>query len=159
MIIFRNDDISKTTDLKQFKAVHALFNKYKVTHTIALICKDIEDNKQLVKYLKQQKNIDIQVHAWEHYDFTLEPVRLSEDLPKCVELITRLFKKPTILYPPWNKSDLRVAHIARQLGLEVSNKKISLSQYLEGKPGEVINFHSWDKECKDLEAALKKFTS
>lgn len=158
MIIFRDDDVSNKTDLKRFKKIHALFVKYNVLHTIAVICKDLEKNKALVKYIQEQ-DISVQVHAWEHYDFTQCPVQLSFDLPKCVELITRLFHKPTTLYPPWNKSNYTVNRLARENGLMLSCDKISLSQYLRGVKGDVINFHSWSPECNDLEAALIKYTS
>lgn len=158
-MIFRDDDLSKDTDLKKFKAVHELFNKYGVLHTIALICKDIEQNKPLLKYLKSQKNIDVQVHAWEHFNFQTDLERLHTELPRAVEIITRHFKKPTILYPPWNKSSIGVERIAWTNGLKVITNKISLSQYLRGIKGEVINFHFWADEVKDLEAALKKYRS
>lgn len=158
MIIWRDDDLSKDTDLKKFKAVHELFNKYKVLHTVALICKDIEQNKPLLKYLKSQKNIDVQVHAFEHYDFQTNLQRLHEDLPKAIEIVTRHFKKPTILYPPWNRSSIGVERIAWNNKLKVVSNKISLSQYLRGVKGDVINFHYWSDECEDLETALIKYT-
>lgn len=158
MIIFRDDDISVDTDLKKFKAVHELFNKYNVLHTVALICKDIEQNKPLLKYLKSQKNIDVQVHAWEHFNFQENLARLHTELPQAVEIVTRHFKKPTILYPPWNKSSIGVEKIAWNNGLKVMADKISLSQYLRGVKGNVINMHYWSSECSDLEAALIKYT-
>jgi hypothetical protein len=158
-MIFRDDDVSKDTDLKRFKQVHELFNKYAALHTVALICKDIEQNKPLLKYLKYQKNIHVQVHAWEHFNFQTDLHKLHEQLPQAVELITRHFKKPTVLFPPWNKSSIGVEKIAWNNGLKVMSDKISLSQYLRGVKGDVINFHYWADECKDLEAALKKYTA
>lgn len=158
-MIFRDDDVSKDTDLKLFKQVHGLFIKYDVLHTVALICKGIETNAPLLKYLKQQKNIDVQLHAWEHFDFTTDPLRLKKELPMAVATITRHFKKPVTLYPPWNKSSSAVEKTAWENKLAINNKKISLLQYLRGVRGEVINFHSWADECKDLEAALIKYTS
>lgn len=156
-ITFRDDDISRCTKVERFKEIHNLFIKYNVPHTIALICKEIEKNKELVKYIKQN-NIDVQVHAWEHFDFTTDIERLRKELPKAVLQITKLFKKPVTLYPPWNKSNDEVEKIAFDNKLQVSTKKISLSQYLKGVKGDVINFHSWSDECEDLEAALIKYT-
>jgi peptidoglycan/xylan/chitin deacetylase (PgdA/CDA1 family) len=157
-MIFRDDDVSKDTDLKRFKAIHDLFNKYGVLHTVALICKDVEQNKPLLKFLKSQKNIDVQVHAWEHFNFQTDLSKLHEQLPLAVELVTKHFNKPTVLYPPWNKSSIGVERIAWDNGLKVMADKISLSQYLRGVKGNVINFHFWADECDDLEAALKKYT-
>jgi hypothetical protein len=159
--IFRDDDISKDTDLKRLKEIHSLFFKYKVVHTVALICKGIEENKELIKYMqKQVKNgsMDIQVHCWEHYKLTDNPGKFNEELPLCIETITHLFgTKPTILFPPWNLSDFHINDIAFRNGLKVSTQKMSLSGYLKGQKEEVINFHSWANECVNLEAALKKY--
>jgi len=162
-MIWRSDDIQQSTDLKRFKEIHALFVKYKVLHTISIICKGIEENKPLVKYIKaevKKGNIDPQIHAWVHYDFTTNTENLSEELEWCVYTINKLFgKKPDTLFPPWNRSSPEVEMIAKQHGLKVSNQKISLSNYLNGKEGDVINFHSWADEVIDLEPALKKYTS
>lgn len=159
-LVWRDDDINVKTDLKQFKQVHSLFLKYKVLHTVSLICKDIEQNKPIVKYLQKEKFIDVQIHAWDHYDFTKNIAQLREDLPKCIEVITRLFgKAPTVLYPPWNKSGADVEVAARFNKLRVSNQKISLEQYLKGVRAETINFHHWAPECELLEPALQKYTA
>lgn len=158
-MIFRDDDVSKETNLKRFKQIHELFNKYKTIHTVSLICEGIESNKPLLKYLKSQKNIDVQIHAWTHFDFTSDIKRLYDELPQAIKIIETHFKKPHTLYPPWNQSNIFVEKAAMTFGLKVSNKKISLSQYLKGVRGEVINFHYWSEECNDLEAALKKYTA
>lgn len=159
-LIFRDDDVNSKTDLKRFKKIHSLFLKYNVLHTVSLICKDIEKNPQLVKYIQQENNFSVQVHAWEHYDFTKHTEQLKTDLPRCIEVITRLFKhKPEYLYPPWNLTSPHVHRVAWQNGLILSADKISLSQYLRGVKGDTINFHSWSDECSDLEAALKKYVS
>lgn len=162
-LIWRDDDCGPETTgerLKLFKGVHELFKKYNVLHTVALICNGLEENKALVKYLQKEKLLDLQIHCWDHYDFTKDPGQLGIDLPKCIEVIARLFgKRPTTLFPPWNKSDDHVAKVARINFLEVSNKKMSLSGYLKGQSEAVVNLHSWHIECSDLEAALKKYTN
>lgn len=158
-MIFRNDDVSCETNLQQFAAVHELFKKYNVLHTVALICKDIQKAPDLIKYINDN-DIDVQVHAWEHTDFTLlSDAEIRSQFKKSIAAIKKYFKKtPTVFYPPWNKSDDRVKNIADQFGLTVSANKVSLSGYLRGAAGDVINFHSWSDECVDLEAALKKYT-
>lgn len=162
-MIWRNDDVSFKTEVGQFAEVHKLFKKHIVLHTIAVICKDIQKNPELIEYINTN-NIDVQVHCWDHYDFTLNHDRLKTDLPKCIKAITKYFKHaPITLYPPWNKSDEIVEQIAKDNGLTVSNKKVSLSQYIrtEGDVAEsVINFHSWSlPEIIDLDAALTLFVS
>ena len=162
-MIYRDDDVSKDTDLKRFKEIHSLFIKYNVLHTVSLICAGIEKNMPLLKYLQQQKKagtLDIQVHAWDHFDFTTNLPQVVIDLPKCVNAIKNFFAgTPDTLYPPWNKSSPDVEYIAWQNNLRVSNKKISLSQYLRDVKGEVINWHYWADEVNQLEAALKKYTA
>jgi len=157
-MIFRNDDVSYKTEVGQFEEVHKVFKRHTILHTIALICKDIDRNHELIDYINRN-NIDVQVHCWEHYDMTLNLDKLREDLPKCNETITRLFKHPPmVLYPPWNKSSQDVERIAAENYLTVSNQKVSLSQYIrfEGHTKEmVINFHSWAlEEIKILEDAM-----
>ena len=157
-MIFRNDDISHKTEVGQFECVHKLFKKYTILHTVALICKDIEKNPELIEYINAN-NIDVQIHCWEHYDFTENTKRLGGDLDLCKQAIYKNFKHaPTTLYPPWNKSNEQVEAIAHNKILTVSNKKVSLSQYIrmDGDVSEsVINFHSWSlDEIKVLEDAM-----
>src|SRR5665213_576524 len=141
-IQWRNDDIQKDTDLKRFKEIHTLFNTYGVQHTIAIIAKDFELNKPLVKYIKSQKNISVQLHCWEHYDLTTDRERFSIDLPLAIKKVVDIFgKRPTILFPPWNRTSVGINGIASFNGLKVSSHKISLTNYLNGITGEVINLH------------------
>lgn len=162
-ITWRSDDISKDTDLKRFKEVHSLFLKYKVVHTIALICLGIEENMPLIKYIQKQQNngsMSIQVHCWQHYDLPTNPARFSGELPQCIDTIIKYFvTRPTTLFPPWNKTDKHINNIAQINGLKVSTQKMSLSGYLKGQKEEVINFHTWADEIIDLEPALKKYTN
>lgn len=165
-IIWRNDDVSFKTELGQFSEVQKLFKEYIVLHTIAVICKDIQKNPELIKFINEN-NIDVQIHAWEHYDFTENHDKLKSDLPKCVKAITKYFNHPpSVLYCPWNKSDETVEQIAKDNGLTVSTKKVSLSQFIrfEGGPWpheeeeRVINWHSWSlPELLILEDALKLY--
>lgn len=167
-VIYRNDDVSWKTDLTQFAEVHKLFKEYIVLHTVALICKDIHKNPELIKFINAN-NIDVQIHCWEHIDFPDNYKKMETDLPKCIEVIKKHFRHPAItVYPPHNKSDKKVEAIAAKFGLKVSNQKVSLSQYIrfEGEPWpheeteRVINWHSWSlPELLVLEEALKLYTS
>jgi peptidoglycan/xylan/chitin deacetylase (PgdA/CDA1 family) len=161
-MIFRDDDIGfhagSSQKLKRFKEIHSLFNKYGVIHTIAIVTENIEKDKGLIKYIKTQKNIDVQLHCHEHIDYSKDLQKLQDHLPKAVEIASKLFSKPTVLFPPWNASSIGVERIAWSNWLKVVTNKISLSQYMKGVRGDVVNFHYWADECKDLEAALKKYT-
>lgn len=161
-MIFRNDDVSYKTEVSQFEEVHKLFKKYTVLHTIALICRGIEKNPELIKYINDN-NIDVQVHCWDHRELTRNPKATDEELKLCIETITTHFKhRPITLYPPWNKSNEQLETICALNGLTVSTQKISLSQYirLNGQVREkVINFHSWAvPDILILEDALKLYS-
>lgn len=159
-MIFRDDDISVHTDLAVLKPVHDIFKKYLVMHTVAIIAKDIDMNTELVMYLKRE-NFDVQLHCWEHYNFSEAPLQqLETDLLRCKNMFARCgFDKPVTLYPPWNKTTHAVDVMAwDKQRLKVSNKKCSLSYYVanNGKVDvDVVNFHYWDDECKDLDEALR----
>ena len=162
-MIFRNDDVSYKTEVGQFEEVHKLFKKHIILHTVAIICNGIEKNPELIDYINKN-NIDVQIHCWDHIDFTDDYDKMDADIPKCIETITRHFKhRPLVVYPPHNKADDRVAEIAKKHGLELSYKKVSLSQYIRfnGDTVEkVINFHSWAlEEIKILEDAMKIYVS
>lgn len=160
-MIWRDDDISVATDLAQFKAIHELFIKYNVTHTIAVICEDIELNIDLLIYLKITSHIDIQIHCWDHYDITLYTEVFESDLKKCIKKIKEVFGiDATTYYPAWNRANEENKKAIEANGLTLSKDKISLSKYLRTTNyNGVINFHYWADECKDLEAALIKYTN
>lgn len=165
-MIFRDDDISVTTDLAVLKPVHDKFKAAIVMHTIAVIAKDLDQNKDLVAYLKRE-NFDIQLHCWEHINLVENKKRLASD----IELSLAMFEKcgidrPTILACPWNISDSTVIHIAKGYGLEIPVKspsdKCSLSYYVSHNgnvPHSTVNFHYWDDECKDLDEALRIYNT
>lgn len=161
--VFRDDDISFTTDIAQFKQVHDFFKEYIVMHTIALICKDLEKNPELIEYIKAN-NIDVQVHCWTHYNLTTDPIQAEKDLRSCVDIIYRIFGEvPNTLYPPWNQTSEKINSIAEDFGLKASTKKVSLDQYVrcQGEVDEeVINFHYWaQQDVVLLEPALKIYNS
>lgn len=163
-MIFRDDDISVHTDLAVLKPVHDIFKKYLVMHTVAIIAKDIDMNTELIMYLKKE-NFDVQLHCFEHYNFTEVPLeKLDTDLLRSINMFKRCgLDVPKTLYPPWNLTNQSVNVMAwDKHRLEVSNKKCSLSYYVAHNGNidvDVVNFHYWDDECKDLDEALRIYTS
>lgn len=158
-MIWRDDDISYLTKLEEFKQVQDIFDRNNTRHTIALICKDIEKNPELIDFILT-KDIDVQIHCWEHLPLTEYHDKLIDHLSWSISTIQTLFgKRPTVLYPPWNKSDEMVVAKATDLGLQVSTQKITLSKYIQYKgkvSDEVINFHYWAyNEAMLLDTAMK----
>lgn len=153
--IFRDDDIDVETKLDRFIKIHEIFNKYEITHTIAVITNNIEKRPDLINYIKSQNNIDIQLHCGRHIDHTIDLVDSENSLKQGITDIERIFNKtPTIFYPPWNRSNSKVEELCENLGLTVSNNKVSLSQFCNGIFKPVVNFHFWADECVDLERAI-----
>lgn len=159
-IIWRDDDIGFHLDhdkLNKFKEIHELFNKHKLIHTIAVVAKDIDapEARSLVKYIKKQKNIDIQLHCWEHLRVT--PQEFIVSLPKSLAKMEKIFHvRPTVYYPPWNEISKGINDICKDFGMVADYSKISLKQYINNVKGDTVNFHYWADECKDLETALIK---
>ena len=161
-LIWRDDDIHWLTNVKEFSKVHDIFNKYKVKHTIAIIAKDFEKNVELIDYIKLQTNIDVQLHCYEHISFPHNLDILKNELKLGIKKIEDVFsKKPTVVYPPWNRTNDKVQRIAELLDLKVSTIKVGLSFYLKaiGNVDEnVINFHFWSTgDIIFLEQALRLY--
>lgn len=158
-ISFRDDDIGFLTKLEDFKVVQDMFNRQQVKHTIALMAKDIEKNPRLIDYILAN-DIDVQLHCWEHIDLTTDHTKVEDQLRNGIHTIEANFnKRPTILYPTWNKTDAFIDRVAEDLGLKVSATKLSLSQYVRVN-GDVkedtVNFHYWHYgDLMFVEIALK----
>lgn len=159
-MIWRDDDPSVLTKIEQFAFCHEIFQKYKVIHTLALIMKDIEKNKDLVRYIKaNQKEFDIQLHCWEHFDHDKNIEEAKFSIGKGKAEIERIFGvTPTIFYPPWNSSNQELSDYCTSIGLTARPDKISISQYIRVKGAvkeDTCNFHYWyEPEVNDLHKAL-----
>ena len=177
-IIFRDDDINFLTDLDQFKRVDSLFKLYKVDHTIAVIAKDIDKNQDLVKYIKENPHIKVQLHAWQHVDFTkMDESKLTEHFTMGINKLTEVFGiKPTTWYPPWNRTNSFVNSVAIKCNLIPSWKQTSLMYYVQRNSVVydiknkvqnahrldfgVINFHYWaDSDMMFLDPALENYAN
>lgn len=162
-MIFRDDDISHKTDLTRFKQVHEMFAGKKAVHTIAIICKDLELNQPLIDYINECGDFEIAIHCWEHVDLTtLSHQEIGIHFFKAINCIYsnfKVIKKPITLFPPWNISNEKIERYAKDWCMVVSNEKISLSQYIKGIKADVVNFHHWSDEIKDLPKAIEIYES
>lgn len=151
-MIWRDDDIWVKTKLEQLLAVDDCFQDVGVPHTIAVLAERIDAHPALVDAIKARGMI-VQLHAWTHDDLAASAAARAA-LPGAVDLLTHVFGyRPTMLYPPWNRSNALLERTAHALGLTVSTKKVSLDQYLrfKGDVGEdTINFHYWDDHEREL---------
>jgi len=166
----RDDDISKDTGIDLLKFIHNQFLTHHRTHTVALICKDLELNTSLVNYINKTHNWDLCIHGWDHINYSLASKdQIAEDLDKCILKIEELFGVvPEKWYLPWNGwspekgFDLipRVADIALYHGVDVDNDCDHISHFVaSAKDGvrpstSTIYFHSWDTEDLKLLPSL-----
>lgn len=164
-ITFRDDDIGFDTDLSELREAHGFFIKHGVIHTVAVeaFAMDTSQAKSVVKYLRSTENFDIQLHCLRHVNLTENLERTREELTEAIRIMVQMFsKRPTVLYPPWNKSSSGLTEVAGSLGLEVSWEKISLDAYIRCNGGvaePVVNFHYWEPtERAMLDKALTIFT-
>ena len=156
-MIWRDDDIGADTRIATLEAVDDLFQRYGLPHTIAVIAKDLDTRPDLIEFIRERRMV-VQLHCWDHDDLTVDATARS-DLARAVDLIECHLTRPTVLYPPWNRSTPAVEAIAAELGLTVSHRKVSLSQYIRAG-GDVeedtVNFHFWyPPEFPQLEQALE----
>lgn len=157
-IIWRDDDVGQNTRLDVLQSVDDVFQRHSKPHTIAVIASGIETRTDLVKLIRDRRMI-VQLHCWEHDDLSVDAAARGE-LERAVDLLGSLFARPTVLYPPWNRSSSELEDAAARLGLAVSFRKVSLSQYVRvnGSVSEnVVNFHHWHvPDVLLLERALEK---
>ena len=162
MIIWRDDDIiwggdaaSPAGPLARLAKVDDLFQKYGLTHTVAVLASTLTPD--VVRLLKERR-MDVQLHAWKHDDLSVYAHARGE-LCQALDRIEELFgKRPTTLYPPWNRVSRPLLRTARTLGLKVSHEKVSLHSYIDYAHVHsdlVINFHYWADEIADLEPAMQ----
>jgi peptidoglycan/xylan/chitin deacetylase (PgdA/CDA1 family) len=156
-IIWRDDDIGKRTKVDVLGAVNDIFQRYGTPHTIAIMAAGLDERPDLVDLIVERGMI-VQLHCWDHEDLTRPEHRA--DLPRALDMAERLFgKRPTVLYPPWNRTDAELDAFAARLGLTVSTVKLSLEQYIRARGDvdeDVVNFHHWHvPEAVLLEQALR----
>lgn len=156
-IIWRDDDIGRNTKLDVLAAVDDAFQIYHRPHTIAVIASGLDERPDLLELIRERGML-VQLHCWEHDDLSIDPAA-REDLARAVDTLERLLARPTVLYPPWNRSSPELEEAAAGFGLIVSCKKVSLSQYVrvQGDVAEnVVNFHHWHvPDVALLERALR----
>lgn len=156
--LYRDDDISVTSDIQLLMEVHDLFVKHGKIHTVAVLVKDIWENKEVWYWLMTSSNLRIGLHGWDHKDYGRAGYsEIQSDIQRCLEYLHDKAKKgkyesPYVdtFYPPWNSVGPDLSKICQLYGLQCDARI--------GPP--VFNFHYWacqDKKHMDaLEEALKQ---
>lgn len=163
-IIWRDDDIGARTRVDVLAAVDDIFQRHGARHTIAVMAAGIDKRPDLVELILA-RNMDVQLHCWRHgdrreHDNLADSAPARADLAQAADMLELVFgKRPTILYPTWNRVSPELEEAAAALGLRVSAAKISLDQFIRagGDVAEdVVNFHYWHvPDVAQLDTALR----
>lgn len=159
-LIYSDNDISKKTPIDLIKYVHNQFLIHHRTHTIAVICEGLEQNRQLLDYVNTTTNWEICIHGWTHDNYCLLPKeKIAEDLDKCILKLERCFGvTPEKWYLPdngWTEEKgfnlvPRVADISIYHGIDVDTDCDHISHAVEELENgrkvvtNTVYFHSWD---------------
>ncbi len=161
-VIWRDDDVLMYETLDLLLCVDDVFQKYGVAHSLGVIVKSLENHPALVSAIIDRK-MEAQLHGYWHDDFSDGNVVGLKLLAPAVELMTGLLGvRPTVMYPPWNRTSRLLEEYVRPLGLRNSNQYITLQHYIRHRghvpAGTVINFHYWQNSPALIEQALKIYT-
>lgn len=169
-LIFRDDDIGdRASYTEPFIRAHEKFNKYGVSHEIAVITRHIFKQKELLNYIQKQDNINIQFHAHNHGAFDeMDERALHQDFSTGIKMLKDLFGvTPTIWYPPFNRANKTAVQIAKDYGLTTSTEAHYLESYIRlpnyyfnPRNPYILNIHFWsDEQCQYLEDALQIYST
>ena len=157
-MIYRDDDISKYSDLTTLFKIQDLFDKYNKIHTVTILMEDLWESRGVWEWLTTTPNLDIALHGWTHVDYSvMYDIDIKNHIQGSLDYwnsnLARLDKVIPIkvMYPPWNKSSDILVSECKKLGLEV-NVDIDTNR--------VYNLHWWEyingRNLNKLEEVLKK---
>lgn len=158
-MIWRDDDILYPhVKLADLLWVDDLLRDHGCTHTVAIIAETL--TPELGAVIRERGMVP-QLHCWAHDDLSVESAAIAE-LPAALDRIETLCgSRPTVLYPPWNRTSTVLESVAKALGLTVSVDKLSLEQFnrFQGDvgPDDVINFHFWHQPDRDALAYAMRY--
>lgn len=156
-IIWRDDDVLlKPREFGKLLAVDDVLRRHAKVHTIAVIAETL--TRELGAAIRE-RGMSAQLHCWSHEDLSEDADAIAM-LPRAVAKMEDMIGvRPTVLYPPWNRTSPALEGAASKLGLAVSWRKISLEAYIRcgGQCEEdTVNFHFWHaSDVALLEEALR----
>lgn len=141
-MIWRDDDISKYTDLATIMAIQDVFDRCGKVHTVTLLMEDLWESRGIWEWLMTTPGLDIALHGWRHDDYSA--MRYSKDIEYRLSEALEYWSKYTansdvdrplkVFYPPWNKVSKNVELACKNLGLELN---------VNVNPAEIYSFHWW----------------
>jgi len=163
-LIYRNDDFNFGVELDYLKGFHAVFEKYKVDHTIALDFGGhrINPNPEILDYIRNSANWDIQFHCYEHTPYRdLDHSKIEENLEYMIAWTKENLKvTPTVYYPPWGRTGNGpvLEEAAKKFGISVETDCAFINYYcgaiakgeeyfntVKGESNHFIPYAKWDR--------------
>lgn len=143
-MLFRDDDVSKYTDIQTFLDIHALFLHYGLIHTVAVEMDGLFDSRGVWQLLGTLPNLAFGLHGWqhrEHWNMTEEDVYddFKRSLDYWNEKMQRSFGRIPELkvhYPTWDKVSPSMVKACDRLGMSIDARV--------GVENGVFNFHWWE---------------
>lgn len=145
--LWRDDDVSVRTCPYLFMELHKQFISKKITHTAAVIMKDLWENHAVFYYLATAPYLDIGLHGWEHKDYSqLSYEECSKDIKKSLaywnentDRMVRTSKPIDTFFAPWNRESPEIRRACAESNLKFCNVKKG-----PWMGREVRSFHWWD---------------
>ena len=143
-MIWRDDDVLQAgSGIDDLLHVDNLLRRAGCVHTVAILAETL--TPALAAVIRDCGMVP-QLHGWSHDDLSVDEHAIAQ-LPAAVEKLTAVCGRPTVLFPPWNRTSPRLEAAAAALGLRVSAEKVSLEQVIrfQGKLPDtaIVNFHYW----------------
>ena len=158
-MLFRDDDVSKWTDLTTFMAIHDLFKKYKKVHTIAVEMEGLWESRGIWHLIATEPYISVGLHGWQHVDYsTLSYEECSDHIKKSLQYWRKHIQDgyckhiPIVtFFPPWNRANDNLRRACADWGMKIDNR---------ANDPNVFAFHWWEfiggNGLDRLEGALKR---
>jgi hypothetical protein len=128
-MIYRNDDIDKSTKPETMELLHQVFLKYKKVHTLGLVLEGIGVApvwKWIVEtWHKNPYYLRFGLHAWIHHNYGLQTYEeIIKDLSMCLDYWERIrgdLPKLKHFYPPNSHGSDALYQACEDLGLTCIN--------------------------------------
>lgn len=152
--LFRDDDISYTSNINLLMETHELFLKHDRQHLVTVQMYRLWENKEVWFWLMTAKNLAVGLHGWEHDDYSLMPEHnAAEQIKKSLDYWQTVsarggYQAPpiTTFYPPWN-------HVSHTLDVAVRKCGLLLDSRWRAP---VYGFHYWELIDPARREALEK---
>jgi len=164
MIIYRDDDINKNTDLTTLMRIQDVFDHCGKIHTVTVIMEHLWESRGIWEWLMTTENIDVALHGWIHcdyagvsYDGTVRMLRQSLNEWKKHTERMGYTKELKVFYPPWNSWNDNTMRACEEVGLEL-NADIDTSRVINIHWWEFVNQNESERRAKfqELREALKR---